>query len=198
MAWDIERTKRLLLDAATAEFRDNGLAGARVDRIASEAGVNKERIYQYFGRKDDLFDVVIATQLRRVMDEVPIEGDGPDALADYAGRLFDHHQADAVLPRLLFWEGLERGDRVVDRAERADRCRSKIDRTLEALPGVAREDAADLLLTIIALCDAWAVLPELDGLMVGRITGRVARRRSVVVNTVRLAAQALVDELVHA
>ncbi|MGK9146462.1 TetR family transcriptional regulator [Plantibacter flavus] len=198
MAWDTERTKRLLLDAATAEFCANGLAGARVDRIASEAGVNKERIYQYFGRKDELFDVVIASQLRRVMDEVPIEGSGPEALAAYAGRLFDHHQADAVLPRLVFWEGLERGDHVVDRAERTDRCRSKIDRTLEALPGVSREDAADLLLTIIALCDAWAVLPELDGLMVARDEGRAARRRAVVVATVRLAAQSLVDDVAPA
>ncbi|MGX9902297.1 TetR family transcriptional regulator [Arthrobacter sp. SA17] len=51
MAWDIERTKALLLQAATAEFSEKGLAGARIDRIAAAAGINKERIYQYFGKR---------------------------------------------------------------------------------------------------------------------------------------------------
>ena len=113
MAWDTERTKGLLLEAATSEFCTRGLAGARIDRIAAEAGVNKERIYQYFGNKNALFDAVIVAALSSLMDEVPIEGRGPEAMADYAGRLFDHHQKDATAPRLLFWEGLERGTEVV-------------------------------------------------------------------------------------
>src|SRR4029453_2414870 len=115
MAWDTERTKRLLLDAATAEFSEHGLAGARGDRIAAAAGarvapiaaaagVNKERIYQYFGKKDDLFAAVLANRLRNSMDEVPMRGVGPGAVGDYAGRLFDHHLADGDVPRLVFWE----------------------------------------------------------------------------------------------
>ncbi|WP_442544488.1 TetR/AcrR family transcriptional regulator [Arthrobacter sp. KN11-1C] len=192
MAWDTERTKRLLLEAATAEFCQFGLAGARVDRIAAAAGVNKERIYQYFGKKDLLFDAVIASQLSKVVGEVRIEGAGPEALADYAGRLFDHHHQDATLPRLLFWEGLERGEYVVNRPDRAANCRNKVDSVIRAMPGTSREDAADLMLTIIALCDAWPVLPELDGLMAGSKGAiRVERRRKAIVRTVLLAAQAL-------
>lgn len=191
MAWDTERTKRLLLEAATAEFCRCGLAGARVDRIAAVAGVNKERIYQYFGKKDLLFDAVISSQLTRVMDEVPIEGSGVDAVAGYAGRLFDHHRRDATLPRLLFWEGLERGEYVVDRSGRAANCAAKVDRIQGALPGVERADAADLLLTIISLCDAWAILPELDGLIAGNSADRADRRRAAIVRTAALAAQAL-------
>jgi AcrR family transcriptional regulator len=192
MAWDTERTKRLLLEAATAEFCQFGLAGARVDRIAAAAGVNKERIYQYFGKKDVLFDAVIASQLSKVVDEVRIEGAGPEALADYAGRLFDHHHQDATLPRLLFWEGLERGEYVVNRPDRAANCRNKVDGVIRAMPGTSRDDAADLMLTIIALCDAWPVLPELDGLMAGsKGSGRAERRRKAIVRTVLLAAQEL-------
>lgn len=194
MVWDTERTKRLLLEAATAEFCQFGLAGARVDRIAAVAGVNKERIYQYFGKKDLLFDAVIASQLTRVMDEVPIEGVGVDAVAGYAGRMFDHHRGDATLPRLLFWEGLERGDYVVDRSGRAANCAAKVDRIQKALPGIARGDAADLLLTIISLCDAWVVLPELDGLIAGISADRAERRRAAIVRTAGLAAQALLPE----
>jgi AcrR family transcriptional regulator len=192
MAWDTERTKRLLLEAATAEFCEFGLAGARVDRIAAAARVNKERIYQYFGKKDLLFDAVIESQLSKVVDDVRVEGSGPEALADYAGRLFDHHHQDPTLPRLLFWEGLERGDYVVNRPDRAANCRNKVDAVIQAMPGTSREDAADLMLTIIALCDAWPVLPELDGLMAGsKGPGRAERRRKAIVQTVLVSAQAL-------
>src|SRR6187402_2240927 len=110
MAWDTERTKQLLLDAATLEFSAHGLAGARVDRIAAEAGVNKERIYQYFVKKDELFGIVLARQLAFVMDEVQITGSGVDAVVDYAARVFDYQVLHPELARLTFWEGLERSE----------------------------------------------------------------------------------------
>ena len=138
MAWNTERTKELLLAAATEEFSANGLAGARVDRIAAAAGVNKERIYQYFGKKDELFDAVLAAEMIRVMTEVPIQGHGPEAFGDYAGRLFDRHTTDGVLPRLVFWEGLERGRETVSRATRTDHCAIKVGQVMEVLPGVGR------------------------------------------------------------
>ncbi len=194
MAWDTERTKGLLLSAATTEFCARGLAGARIDRIAAEAGVNKERIYQYFGNKNALFDAVIVTALTNLMDEVPIEGSGPEAMSDYAGRLFDHHQVDATAPRLLFWEGLERGTDVVGLPKRMANCASKVNSTIAALPGISREDAGDLLITIVSLCDSAPVLPALDGLMAGDNPGRAERRRAAVVRTVRLMAAALAAE----
>ena len=198
MAWDTERTKSLLLEAATSEFCARGLAGARIDRIAAEAGVNKERIYQYFGNKNGLFDAVIVAALSSLMDEVPIHGKGPEAMADYAGRLFDHHQKDATAPRLLFWEGLERGTEVVGLPKRMANCASKVNSTIAALPGISREDAGDLLITIVSLCDAAPVLPALDGLMAGNDPGRLERRRAAVMRTVYLTASALAAEAASA
>ncbi|MGJ0383727.1 TetR family transcriptional regulator [Paenarthrobacter nicotinovorans] len=32
----------------------------RVDQVAAAAGINKERIYQYFGRKEALFGAVLS------------------------------------------------------------------------------------------------------------------------------------------
>ncbi|HEY3483203.1 MAG TPA: TetR family transcriptional regulator, partial [Streptomyces sp.] len=49
---DAAETKRRLLAAATEEFAERGIAGARVDRIAAAAGCNKAMIYSYFGSKD--------------------------------------------------------------------------------------------------------------------------------------------------
>ncbi len=181
MAWDTERTKRLLLDAATEEFSAHGLAGARVDRIAASAGVNKERIYQYFGKKDDLFAAVLASRLRRSMDEVPMEGVGPEAVGDYAGRLFDHHLADRIIPRLVFWEGLERGPATIADAARAEYHAEKVARFQELLPGIDRASAGELLLTIVSLVNAWPVLGHLDAFLLGGGPERPAGRRAALV-----------------
>jgi TetR/AcrR family transcriptional regulator len=44
-----------ILDAALQEFSANGLAGARTDRIATTAGVNKALLYYYFESKENLY-----------------------------------------------------------------------------------------------------------------------------------------------
>jgi AcrR family transcriptional regulator len=198
MAWDTERTKRLLLDAATAEFAEHGLAGARIDRIAAAAGVNKERIYQYFGKKDDLFAAVLGTRLRASMDDVPMRGTGADAAGDYAGRLFDHHLADGVIPRLVFWEGLERGAATTADAARASYHEEKVARFQELVPGLGRAAAGELLLTIVSLVNAWPVLGHLDGFIVGTGSGRAAERRAAIVASVTAIARTAIDGADHA
>ena len=192
MAWDTERTKRLLLDAATAEFSEHGLAGGRIDRIAAAAGVNKERIYQYFGKKDDLFAAVLGARLRDSMDAVAMDGEGPEAAGDYAGRLFDHHLADGVIPRLVFWEGLERAELAVADEARADYHHTKVERFRQMLPGLDHAGAGELLLTLVSLVNAWPVLSHLDALMVGDRGDRgdrVAARRAVLVRTIEVLAR---------
>jgi TetR/AcrR family transcriptional regulator len=56
---DAERTQQAILAAAEEEFASKGLAGARVDVIAEQAGANKRMLYYYFGSKDDLYLAVL-------------------------------------------------------------------------------------------------------------------------------------------
>lgn len=56
---DPEGTKRKLLNAARSEFAERGLAGARVNAIATRAGINKQLLYHYFGNKEDLYTEVL-------------------------------------------------------------------------------------------------------------------------------------------
>jgi len=56
---DPEQTRARILEAAKAEFARVGLGGARVDRIALEAGANKRMLYYYYGNKEDLFLAVL-------------------------------------------------------------------------------------------------------------------------------------------
>ncbi len=58
-ARDADRSQRDILQAALGEFADHGLGGARMDRIAQRAGVNKRLIYYYFADKDSLFLAVL-------------------------------------------------------------------------------------------------------------------------------------------
>jgi AcrR family transcriptional regulator len=111
---DREATKAKLLEAALTEFATHGIAGARVDRIAAEAGCNKAMIYAYFGSKEGLFDEVLKIQLARVIEAVPIT---PDDLPGYAGRLFDTYQRQPELLRLAGYHRLENGFEAINKAE---------------------------------------------------------------------------------
>ncbi len=54
-----EKSRQELLRAARLEFSERGLSGARVDEIASRAGVNKQLLYYYFGDKETLYEKVL-------------------------------------------------------------------------------------------------------------------------------------------
>lgn len=56
---DPERTRAAILHAATKEFAENGMGGARVDAIARRAGTNKRMLYHYFGDKEQLYLAVL-------------------------------------------------------------------------------------------------------------------------------------------
>ena len=63
---DADRSQAAILAAATAEFAEHGLGGARVDRIAGRAGLNKRLIYYYFGDKESLFQAVLEQAYRDI------------------------------------------------------------------------------------------------------------------------------------
>jgi AcrR family transcriptional regulator len=98
-------TKQRILEAATAEFAQYGLAGARVDRIAARAGANKQLIYAYFGSKEGLFDSALEANVALVLDAVPFTAED---LPAYAGALFDFAVTHPQLARLVRWHQLER------------------------------------------------------------------------------------------
>ncbi|RPH46871.1 MAG: TetR family transcriptional regulator [Burkholderiales bacterium] len=61
-------TRAAILRAATDEFAQHGLGGARVDRIAEKADINKRMLYYYFGNKEDLFLAVLEEAYRDIRD----------------------------------------------------------------------------------------------------------------------------------
>ena len=55
---DADRSQSTILAAARDEFAEYGLGGARMDRIAERAALNKRLIYYYFEDKEKLFQAV--------------------------------------------------------------------------------------------------------------------------------------------
>ena len=64
-----KRAREQILEAASVEFSQKGLHGARVDEIAKRAGVNKERLYAYFGDKEQLFRETLRASIAEIIAE---------------------------------------------------------------------------------------------------------------------------------
>ncbi|MGL5860689.1 MAG: TetR family transcriptional regulator [Phycicoccus sp.] len=186
MAWDTARTQRLLLEAAVLEFSEHGPHGARVARVAERAKVNKERIYQYFGNKEGLFLAVLASELGKAVDAVPLTVEHATDLGEYAGRIFDYQRANPTLIRLLGWESLGYGTDLVSESARADYYADKISTVARAQKdGVVADelDADQLVYAILALSSFWSTVPQIARLLVA--ADDPDRQRRTLVDLVR-------------
>lgn len=59
-----------LLSAALTEFAIHGKAGARTDRIAKRAGVNKQLIHYYYRNKSGLYQATLAFAAKAVVEQL--------------------------------------------------------------------------------------------------------------------------------
>ncbi|WP_181785988.1 TetR family transcriptional regulator [Streptomyces phytophilus] len=148
-------TYQRIVEAATREFAQYGIAGARVERIVAAARTNKAQLYGYFGNKDQLFDAIFFASLERITNVVPIDADD---LADWAVRLYDEYLSRPDLIRLATWARLERrpvGHLVADHERYDDR---KLRAVAEAqAAGRIRQGAPfDLMAMVIAMSMAWS------------------------------------------
>jgi len=66
---DADRSQSIILAAARDEFAEHGLGGARMERIAERAGLNKRLIYYYFEDKDRLFQAVLEQAYLQIREE---------------------------------------------------------------------------------------------------------------------------------
>ena len=148
-------TRERILEAATREFAEHGLAGARIERVVAQARTNKAQLYGYFGSKEGLFDAIFAGSLERIMNVVPI--DATD-LADWAVRLYDEYLRRPDLIRLATWARLERrpAGHLVDDADRVDdhKLRAIADAQAEGL--VREGDPFDVMALVISMSMAWS------------------------------------------
>lgn len=108
---DAEATKVEILKAATAEFAEKGLFGARVEEIAARTATSKHMIYYYFGSKDGLYSAVLQrayATFRTAETAVDYDNLGPvEALTALAEYTFDSHFNNPQTVRILMSENLD-------------------------------------------------------------------------------------------
>jgi len=163
-----ERTQERILQAAFREFASKGFAGARVDRIARGAAINKRMLYHYFGDKEALFREV----LRRKMEQRRAWGSAtPDDPRESLPFWFDLAWKDRDWIRLLEWEALQFGEgRLIDEAPRQKAYRAAVKQILrrqEAGHLSATFDSRRLLLAMMALTWFPVAFPQLARLITG-------------------------------
>lgn len=101
-----------IIDIATQEFVEKGLAGARIDEIAGR--LTKRKIYYYFGGKDELYRAVLERAYRRVREsesDVDIaSGTAVEALRRLIGHDVRYHSQHPELVRLVMNENIHRAE----------------------------------------------------------------------------------------
>ena len=160
---DPDRTMANILQVATAEFADKGLAGARIDEIAALTSTSKRMIYYYFGSKEGLYVAVLEDayrRIRRIESELHLEDLAPEqALRTLVGFTVDYQLANPDFIRLVMNENMHRGEYITQSATIQElnipvnhAVRDVYQRGVAA--GVFRPDVdpVDLHMSISALC----------------------------------------------
>ncbi len=159
---DAAETRENILEVATREFADKGLAGARIDEIAEQTASSKRMIYYYFGGKDELYRAVLERSyaaIRAQEQDARFETLSPEqALRAIIGHNFDYHFEHPEFVRLVMNENVHHGEHIAQIDGLKQRNQSVIEQLRSILArgakaGIFRPDVdpVDLHSTISAL-----------------------------------------------
>ena len=102
-----------ILHVAALEFAERGFAGARVDRIARRARVNKAMLYYHFGSKAGLYRTLLRglfAEAGQRLDAIARSDQAPGAKMDQAiTALAGFLQGQAFVPQIMLREIVEGG-----------------------------------------------------------------------------------------
>lgn len=107
-----EKTRQRILKAATRLFARHGYHGTSVDRIASTAKANKQRIYEYYTNKKKLFETCLVAVFEEVSrKETMLLGQINDQATDMTRIILryymDIHDKYPHFWKLIAWANLE-------------------------------------------------------------------------------------------
>ncbi|AMO24808.1 TetR/AcrR family transcriptional regulator [Ramlibacter tataouinensis] len=140
---DADRSQSTILAAARDEFAESGLGGARMDRIAERAGLNKRLIYYYFEDKEKLFQAVLEQAYRDIRAEEAqlhlLDLDPATAVRRLIEFTWDYYLAHPEFMTLLNSANLHRA-RHLQGSQRARELNSPLIDTLAAVLERGRRD----------------------------------------------------------
>src|SRR6476469_1918331 len=142
---DADRSQGAILAAARDEFSEFGLGGARVDRIAERAGLNKRLIYYYFADKETLFQAVLEQSYRDIREAEQqlnlLEVSPVDAVRRLVRFTWDYYLAHPEFITLLNSANLHKARHLAE-SKRARELNSPVIETLAAVLERGRRDGS--------------------------------------------------------
>jgi AcrR family transcriptional regulator len=112
---DDNATEQRILDAADAVFVRRGTAGARMQEIAAEAGVNQALLHYYFRTKEQLaraaFERTGSQLMPAVIQEIASDAPLDDKVRRVVALELDHLSRSPSLPAYILGELAHRPDR---------------------------------------------------------------------------------------
>jgi TetR/AcrR family transcriptional regulator len=191
------RTEQRILDAAHAVFVRRGTAGARMQEIARQAGVNQALLHYYFRSKEQLAEAAFARAASQFMPAVIDVMAGGGELEDKVRRIvaleLDHLSRAPFLPGYILGEVTHRPERAAQliaamAGQTADDIRPRVFGTLKAqldarvAAGTLRPIAPQaFMVNLMALCifpfAARPMLMTMLGLDEDGFARFIARRR---------------------
>lgn len=165
-----ERTTGRILDSARAEFGDRGFSGARVERIAQRAKVNKALVFYYFKSKSNLYAELVDRLFLALEARLfpALEKTAPDELpAVLVAAYFDVFDASPDTIRLFVREVTDGGAAIVARMRRPDRAPylRRLAGEVRRIRGGSPEAAGAFILSAMSLILYSFIARELFGKM---------------------------------
>lgn len=158
-------TQKKILDAARSVFVKKGMAGARMQEIADEAGINKAMLHYYYRNKEKLFQQVFHEALHKLFrplaDCLMRENSLFDKIRDICLHYFEFLSEYPFVPNFVIAEIYRDPQRITSEIEAVD---LDLTKTLEQVKGMVQRgeirpiDPRELFMNIIAL----SVFPTLS------------------------------------
>jgi AcrR family transcriptional regulator len=176
--YDRAETTARIFRAASAEFAEHGIAGARVDRIAAAADSSKALIYSYFGDKETLFTQVLRSRLTELADAVVLT---PERIDEFTGELFDFMTSHPDILRLVTQEAMTFPSAdVPDFEERRRHYATKTAAVAQAQQAGTVDPALDpafIVLSLMGVVSWFAAAPQITHLVIGDPNDQQLRAR---------------------
>ncbi len=186
--YDAEKTRAIILDAASAVFAEHGFDGASVDAIAEKAGYNKSLLFQYFGDKLSLYTQVLnradrqmGEHMNHLFSSLPDEellvsdvNRFRDFLISMCGAMYDFLVENSQAMHLFNWEQAEGWQTFTQLASQFEpddlaRFEALFQQTRNA--GLLRPDLDSIVAVVLIQQVCWsslAALPLYQSLFAGR------------------------------
>ena len=156
-------TEERIFKAALNVFAIKGKAGARMQEIADEAGINKAMLHYYFRSKEKLYEAVFeyvfqrfaTQQIRSTLEHAKTY---KDTLRAFINGFIDAHQNDQAVIRLMANENLDGGTTmgkiIAHQNHKASPPSTLIRKTIEAIERgeIRAVDPHHMVLTILSSC----------------------------------------------